>query len=67
MRTQSISSSSAVVELTVDDLSMLNNALNEVCNGLDLEEFSTRMGAEKQNVLKLLHRVREVLDGVTAR
>jgi hypothetical protein len=33
------------VELTKDELGIINNALNEVCNGIDLEgEFDTRMG-----------------------
>jgi hypothetical protein len=34
-----------LVELTKDKLGIINNALNEVCNGIDLEgEFDTRMG-----------------------
>jgi hypothetical protein len=34
-----------LVELTKDELGIINNALNEVCNGIDLEgEFDTRMG-----------------------
>ena len=34
-----------LVELTADELGIINNALNEVCNGIDLEgEFDTRMG-----------------------
>ena len=34
-----------LVELTSDELRIINNALNEVRNGIDLRgEFSTRMG-----------------------
>jgi hypothetical protein len=34
-----------ILELTEHELVIINNALNEACNGLSLEgEFSTRMG-----------------------
>jgi hypothetical protein len=33
------------IELTKDELGIINNALNAVCNGIDLKgEFETRMG-----------------------
>ena len=48
-----------LVELTKDDLGIINNALNEVCNGIDLEgEFDTRMGCtleEARAVLAKIH------------
>jgi hypothetical protein len=48
-----------LVELTKDELCIINNALNEVCNGIDLEgEFDTRMGCtveEAQAVLAKIH------------
>ena len=50
------------VELSRDELEILNNALNEVCHGLDIEEFSIRMGAGKPEVLKLLHRIASTLE-----
>lgn len=47
------------VELTKDELGIINNALNEVCNGIDLEaEFDTRMGctvAEARELLAKIH------------
>jgi len=46
------------VTFTSEELRILVNSLNEVCNALDLEEFSTRMGAELDEVerlLKMLH------------
>jgi len=50
-----------LVELTKDELSIINNALNEVCNGIDLErEFDTRMGCtieEARAVLAKIHRL----------
>jgi hypothetical protein len=48
-----------LVELTKDELCIINKALNEVCNGIDLEgEFDTRMGCtveEEQAVLAKIH------------
>lgn len=52
----------ATLQLSRAELETLSNALNEVCNGLDLHEFSIRLGADKPEVLKLLHRFSEVLD-----
>ncbi len=47
------------VELTKEELVIINNALNEVCNGIDLEgEFDTRMGCtveEARAVLAKIH------------
>lgn len=36
---------------------LLNNALNEVCNGLDQWEFETRMGKPREEVVILLNKV----------
>ena len=61
MRVNKTARHTANVDLSRDELEILNNALNEVCHGLDIEEFSTRMGADKAEVLKLLHRISEAL------
>jgi hypothetical protein len=48
------------VELTPDELRIVNNALNEVCNGPDaIEEweFHARMGAERSEATRLLAEV----------
>lgn len=57
----------ATVEFSKAELEVLASALNEVCNGLDLWDFAVRMGAEKPEVLKLLHRLHEVLDLMSTR
>ena len=48
-----------LVELTKDELGIINNALNEVCNGIHLEgEFHTRMGCsleEARGLLAVIH------------
>ncbi len=45
----------ATVEFTVDEIAILNNALNEVRNGIDLDgEFDARMGCSVENARGLL-------------
>lgn len=45
--------------LTHDEIVMLNNALNEVCNGVDFadDEFLTRLGFSRKRVRELLHAI----------
>ena len=42
-----------------DELAMLNNCLNEVCNGVHIEdwEFQTRIGYDRARVQDLLSKV----------
>lgn len=49
-----------------EELLILNNALNEVCHGLDMEEFGTRMGAELSAVESLLAQIGAVCDQMNA-
>lgn len=47
-----------LVELTRDELGVISNALNEVCNGIDLEgEFDTRMGCTVEAARALLAKI----------
>ena len=47
-----------LLELTSDELRIINNALNEVCNGIDLRgEFSTRIGCSLEDALLLLTKI----------
>ncbi len=62
MRIVVIEKGEATVRLTEAQLVIVNNALNEVCNGIDVEEFSTRLGAEVTKVRGLLKEVNGVLD-----
>jgi hypothetical protein len=52
----------ALVKLNIDELIILNNALNEVCHALDIREFSTRMGAQLEEVEELLDQIGETID-----
>ena len=52
------------VELTKNELGIINNALNEVCNGIDLEgEFDTHMGCTVEEARELLVKIRSVASG----
>jgi hypothetical protein len=59
MKIKSFSDGMATVELTGGEINIINNALNEVCNGIHLEgEFSTRMGCtieEARSLLAAIH------------
>jgi hypothetical protein len=43
-----------LLALSKDELSALNNCLNEVCNGINLFEFETRVGASREKVREML-------------
>ena len=61
MKIKDITNSAALVELTSDELEILNNALNEVCNGINLKnEFDTRMGCTVEEARGLLAQVHEL-------
>lgn len=44
-------------ELEGDEAQMINNALNEVCNGIDVEEFETRVGWPRARLSELLSQI----------
>lgn len=47
---------SADVRFSNDELILISNALNEVCNGVEIDdaEFATRLGADREEVRRLL-------------
>ncbi len=45
-----------------DELLSLNNALNEVCNGLHLDDFETRIGAPRSIAEMMLEQICSALD-----
>jgi hypothetical protein len=51
----------ATLRFSEEELYILNNALNEVCNGLHISEFSTRMGAEREEALQQLEQINALL------
>lgn len=46
----------------IKELLIIHAALNEVCNGIDLFEFETRMGANREEVKNLLEALTKILD-----
>lgn len=48
--------------LTKDDLEIILSALNEICNGIDIFEFETRIGASKDEVKSLEGRIKNMLN-----
>ena len=53
-------------ELSLDNnaLLILYSALNEVCNGISVPEFETRIGASKETAFTLLNDLGRILDKV---
>jgi hypothetical protein len=49
------------LKLSRSELLILHNALNEVINGIEVPEFSTRMGAEVLEVESLIKQTRQFL------
>jgi len=54
MNTIKIYKDKVVLELSKDELGVLSNALNEVCNGIEVWEFDTRMGIKIENARTML-------------
>ena len=52
------------VGLSKDELLILYAALNEICNGIDVHEFETRIGATTEQALKLMGEVGQLLDSM---
>jgi hypothetical protein len=50
------------LDLTIDETRILSNALNEICNGIDIEEFELRIGADRQTVDALLAQFVRLID-----
>ena len=46
----------ADIRFSNEELVIISNALNEICNGVEIDdvEFATRMGAEREEVRSLL-------------
>jgi hypothetical protein len=54
-----IDGDSATIRLSKVELGLVNNALNEVANGVDIAEFEfkTRLGESREDVRQLLREV----------
>lgn len=54
----------AEIEFCYEELLLLNAALNEVCNGIDVLEFETRIGASKRKVKEIMGGIQSVIDQI---
>ncbi|MGS2644352.1 hypothetical protein [Streptosporangium sp. LJ11] len=56
MEINAITEDEVVVILSRDDVSLINNALNEVCNGIHLDDadLHTRMGFRRDEIQAIL-------------
>ena len=48
--------------MTHEELFIITAALNEICNGIDIFEFETRIGSERERVALLLKEMVSLLD-----
>ncbi|ATM87922.1 hypothetical protein OP862_00515 [Yersinia massiliensis] len=62
----SVTKSNADINITENELLILNSALNEVCNGIDIAEFETRIGSERDEVAALLSKIGSILDQMSS-
>ncbi len=46
-----------LIALSENELITLSNCLNEVCNGIDLPAFETRVGASRDKVIGMLRTI----------
>jgi hypothetical protein len=67
MQVRQSDESHVVLDLSRNELILLNNALNEVCNGLDLPDFSTRLGAQRGELEALFRQIKAALEGMVKR
>lgn len=52
------------VGLSRDEIVVLHAALNEICNGIEVFEFETRIGVNIEFATNLLQALGSVLDGM---
>lgn len=62
MKVVDISAESSNIGLSLDELLIVNAALNEVCNGVVIFEIETRIGADRERVASLLKEIGLLLD-----
>lgn len=64
MEILSVTGIHAEIKLTVEELKTINNALNEVCHGIEVFEFETRMGVSRERTTAILESFGKLIDEV---
>ena len=66
MQIETVHGAEASVVLDRDEVRLLNNAINEVCSGVqelgDDREFATRLGSSREEARALLAQISRLLD-----
>lgn len=65
MHVSKLQDNEITVTMSLDELIVINNALNEICNGIDIEEFESRIGARLDEVRSMLGIVGTAIDKAT--
>lgn len=60
MKLETFSKNDGLFRLSKAEVVIISNALNEVCNALDADEFYARMGADSASVMELLRQFSKV-------
>lgn len=55
---------STEVRLSHEELLTIHQSLNEVCNGIDLFEFQTRIGVSREEVLQLMKIIGQLINKI---
>lgn len=61
MKILQTTSQTTSIEFSAHELLIVNNALNEICHGIDLGEFDTRIGASLNETKALLNSIGEAI------
>ena len=64
MKTLESGKNTAILELTANELLVINNALNEVCHGVKIIGFESRLGKDRPFAKELLMAIGQVLDQI---
>lgn len=54
----------ADISLSNDELLTIYNSLNEVCNGMHIYEFETRIGVSKEEAYNLMKIIRKLIENM---
>ncbi|MBS0655627.1 MAG: hypothetical protein JSR46_07615 [Verrucomicrobia bacterium] len=55
-------SKSTEILLSIDELLTIHQSLNEICNGIDVFEFQTRIGVSREEVVELMKEFATVIN-----
>jgi Asp-tRNA(Asn)/Glu-tRNA(Gln) amidotransferase C subunit len=61
MQENMLSAAIARIDISEDEIQIVHAALNEICNGIELFEFETRIGAPRDRVATLQREFRALL------